>query len=70
MVTANTPQIPHMVKAWAQAVDTSERKVKLLSNITPKFPGKLDIHDWIEPKHDCKPFRAAAESPDAKETYS
>ena len=28
------------------------------------------IHDWTEAKHDCKPFSAAAESPDAKETYS
>ena len=26
----------------------------------------IDIHDWIEAKHDCKPFSAAAESPDAK----
>ena len=29
----------------------------------------VDIHDWTEAKHDCKPFSAAAESPDAKETY-
>ena len=28
------------------------------------------IHDWTEAKHDCKPFGAAAESPDEKETYS
>ena len=26
-----------------------------------------DIHDWTEAKHDCKPFSAAAESPDAKD---
>ena len=25
----------------------------------------IDIHDWTEAKHDCKPFSAAAESPDA-----
>ena len=30
----------------------------------------VDMHDWTEAKHDCKPFSAAAESPDAKETYS
>ena len=30
----------------------------------------VDIHYWTEAKHDCKPFSAAAESPDAKETYS
>ena len=30
----------------------------------------VDIHDWTEAKHDCKPFSAAAESPDAEETYS
>ena len=30
----------------------------------------VDIHDWTEAKHDCKPFSAATESPDAKETYS
>ena len=30
----------------------------------------VDIHDWTEAKHDCKPLSAAAESPDAKETYS
>ena len=30
----------------------------------------VDIHDWTEAKHDCKPFSAAGESPDAKETYS
>ena len=27
-----------------------------------------DIHDWTEAKHDCRPFSAAAESPDKKET--
>ena len=27
------------------------------------------IHDWIEAKHYCKLFSAAAESPDAKDTY-
>ena len=30
----------------------------------------VNIHDWTEAKHDCKPFSAAAESPDAKEAYS
>ena len=30
----------------------------------------IDIQDWTEAKNDCKPFSAAAESPDAKETYS
>ena len=30
----------------------------------------VDMHDWTEAKHDCKPFSAAAESPDAKVTYS
>ena len=30
----------------------------------------VDIHDWTAAKHDCKPFSAAAEPPDAKETYS
>ena len=30
----------------------------------------VDTHDWTEAKHDCKSFSAAAESPDAKETYS
>ena len=30
----------------------------------------VDIHDWTEAKHDCKPFSAGAKSPDAKETYS
>ena len=29
----------------------------------------VNIHDWTEAKHDSKPFSAAAESPDAKETY-
>ena len=24
----------------------------------------VDIHDWTEAKHDCRPFSAAAESPD------
>ena len=27
------------------------------------------MNDWIETKHDCKPFSAAVESPDAKETH-
>ena len=35
-----------------------------------RFSLLVDIHDWTEAKHDCKPFGAAAESPDAKETYS
>ena len=26
----------------------------------------IDIHDWTETKHDCKPFSAAAELPDGK----
>ena len=30
----------------------------------------VDIYDWTEAKHDCKPFSAAAESPDVKETCS
>ena len=30
----------------------------------------VDVHDCTEAKHDCKPFSAAAESPDAKESYS
>ena len=30
----------------------------------------IHIHEWTEAKHNCKPFSAAAESPDAKETYS
>ena len=30
----------------------------------------VDIRDWIEAKHDCRPFSAAAESPDEKEIYS
>ena len=30
----------------------------------------VDIHDWTEAKHDCKPFSATEESHDAKETYS
>ena len=30
----------------------------------------VDIQDWTEVNHDCKPLSAAAESPDAKETYS
>ena len=29
----------------------------------------VNIHDRTEAKHDCKPFSAAAESPDAKEPY-
>ena len=28
------------------------------------------IHEWTEAKHDCEPFSAAAESPDAQKTYS
>ena len=27
----------------------------------------IDIQDWAEAKHNCKPFSAAVESPDAKE---
>ena len=27
----------------------------------------VDINDWTEAKYNCKPFSAAAESPDAKE---
>ena len=30
----------------------------------------VDIYDWTEAKRYCKPFSAAAEYPDAKETYS
>ena len=30
----------------------------------------IDIQDWTEAKHNCKPFSVAVESPDAKETYS
>ena len=26
----------------------------------------VDIHDWTEAKHDCRPFSAAAESPGEK----
>ena len=26
----------------------------------------VDIHDWTEAKHDCKPFSAAAETPDER----
>ena len=44
------------------------RRNSVLSGFT--FSLFVDIHDWTEAKHDCKPFSAAAESPDAKETYS
>ena len=30
----------------------------------------IDIHDWTDAKHNCKPFSPAAESPDENETYS
>ena len=44
------------------------RRNSVLSGFS--FSLLVDIHDWTEAKHDCKQFSAAAESPDAKETYS
>ena len=44
------------------------RRNSVLSGFS--FSLLVDIHDWTEVKHDCKPSSAAAESPDAKETYS
>ena len=53
-------------KFWVEAVSTATH----LRNIKFCFSLFIDIHDWTEAKHDCKPFSAAVESPDAKETYS
>ena len=41
------------------------RRNSVLSGFS--FSLLVDIHDWTEAKHNCKPFSAAAESPDAKE---
>ena len=43
------------------------RRNSVLSGFS--FSLLVDIHDWTVAKHDCKPFSAAAESADAKETY-
>ena len=42
----------------------SIRRNSVLSGFS--FSLFVDIHDWTEAKHDCKPFSAAAESPDAR----
>ena len=44
------------------------RRYSVLSGFS--FSLFVDIHDWIEAKHDCRPFSAAAELPDGKEIYS
>ena len=44
------------------------RKISVLSGFG--FILFVDIDDWTEAKHDCIPFSAAAEFPDAKETWS
>ena len=43
------------------------RRNSVLSGFTLSL--LVDIQDWTEAKHKYKPFGAAAESPDAKETY-
>ena len=45
------------------------RKIFALLRFLSGFSFSLfvDIHDWTEAKHDCRPFSAAAESPDEKE---
>ena len=110
-VTTNTPQIPHMVKAWATDCWYVWVEGEIFVKNYPKIPSRfsrvsfdteklnrkhrevlallsfvlirrnsvlsgfgfslfVDIHDWTEAKHDCKPFSAAAQSPDAKDIYS
>ena len=44
------------------------RRNSVLSIFT--FSLFINIHDWTEAKHDCKPFGATDESSDAKESYS
>ena len=52
--------------AWCRLLPI--RRNSVLSEFN--FSLFVDIHNWTEAKHDCKPFSAAAESPDAKKTYS
>ena len=75
-----TPKILCRVSFDTEKLNRKHREVFALLSFVPgkeefslsgfSFSLFVNIHDLPEAKHDCKSFRATAESPDAKETYS
>ena len=66
VMTLNSP-MGHIEKTFLLSHSFPIRRNSVLSRFS--FSLIVDIHDWTEAKHDCKPFSAAAESPDAMEIY-
>ena len=72
----NYPKIPSKFSRVSFDTEKLNRKHRevfaLLSFVSDKeeFSLLVDIHDWTEAKHDCKPLSTAAEFPDAKKIYT